>query len=683
MKAPENQSHWMAIPMDGKKEEKGRLFSELEALQKDNRQLKSLLENTSDILFRMSLPDGRYEYVSPAAGTVLGYAPEQFYATPLLIKEIIHPDWHDFFKRHWELLLAGKMPPSYEYPVISRAGEVKWLYQKNVLICDNSGAPAAIEGTISDITERRKIEEALRTSEGRLLEAQQMARIGHWHWDVGTGDVEWSLEVYNIFRLDPERFTPQIDSILALSPWPEDNKRNEELIEKAVKSREQGSYEQKFLFPDGDVGYYFSTFQGVYNDNGDLVAIRGTVQDITEQKREQLEKARLEEKWRQAQKVESIGRLAGGVAHDLNNLLAPILGYGEMLMGDGKPELKRKEMASEIVKAGQRAKKLVGQLLAFSRKQTLEYKIVDLNGIVTGLEKLLFRTIKENITIESRLSTGPQTIQADIGQIEQVLVNLSVNAQDAMPDGGTIAIETSDVHLDHAFTQQHFGCEAGRYVLLAVRDTGCGMDENTRKNAFEPFFSTKGELGTGLGLATVYGIVKQHGGNILIDSSPGKGTSVNIYLPFFEGAAGKTSTSSEAFEKELRGSETILLVEDNEPVRRLTREILMEQGYRVLDAGNGDKALAMLAESEIKVNLLLTDVVMPGMDGKQLFTEAVKMQPGLDVLYMSGYPDSVIAQHGVLEAGVNFIQKPFSMQALAVKIRSVLDGDEEAGPRKK
>jgi signal transduction histidine kinase len=342
--------------------------------------------------------------------------------------------------------------------------------------------------------------------------------------------------VYNILRLEPDHFTPQIDSILSLSPWPEDNKRNEELIERAVKSREQGSYEQKFLFPDGGVGYYFSTFQGVYKKNGDLVAIRGTVQDITEQKREQKEKARLEEQFRQAQKVESIGRLAGGVAHDLNNLLAPILGYGEMLMVDGRPEQKRKEMAAEIVKAVLRAKKLVGQLLAFGRKQTLNYKVVDLNHIIIGVLKLLRRTIMENVGIEIRLSSKPLTVQADKGQVEQVLLNLSVNAQDAMPDGGAVVIETGDVHLDEAFTRQHFNSEAGRYVLLTMQDTGCGMDETTRKNAFEPFFSTKGELGTGLGLATVHGIVKQHGGNIFIDSRPGNGTTIRIYLPFYEGA---------------------------------------------------------------------------------------------------------------------------------------------------
>jgi CheY-like chemotaxis protein len=345
-----------------------------------------------------------------------------------------------------------------------------------------------------------------------------------------------------------------------------------------------------------------------------------------------------------------------------------------MLSGDRAPEQKRKGMAAEIVKAGLRAKKLVEQLLAFSRKQTLEYKVVDLNDIINGIEKLLRRTIMENIRIDIRLSPCPQTVQADVGQIEQVLLNLSVNAQDAMADSGTLVIETADVHLDQAFTQQYFESEAGRYALLTVRDTGCGMDETTRKNAFEPFFSTKGELGTGLGLATVYGIVKQHGGNIFLDSRPGDGTAVKIYLPYFQGATSEKDTCNAMSEEEVRGCETILVVEDNDSVRQLAREILLEHGYSVLDAADGDKALAILQGDNLPVALLLTDVVMPGMDGKRLFAEAVKVRPELKVLYMSGYPDNVIAQRGILDAGVDFIQKPFSMQALATKIRSVLDG---------
>jgi PAS domain S-box-containing protein len=650
--------------------------SETETLQKENSQLRSLVENSRDVLYRMSLPDGRYEYVSPASTTVLGYSPEELYNSPLLIKEIIPPDWHAYFNRQWQLLLAGEMPPSYEYPVVVKSGEVRWLHQKNVLIRDGNGRPVAIEGLISDITERRHVDEALRVSESRLLEAQQMARIGYWHWDVKTGDVEWSREVYNIFRLDPDRFEPQIDSILSLSPWPEDHKRNEELIEKAIKSREQGSYEQKFLFPDGGIGHYFSTFQGVYDDTGELVAIRGTVQDITEQKHEQEEKARLEEQYRQAQKVESIGRLAGGVAHDLNNLLTPILGYGEMLEGNSAPGEKRKEMAAQIVKSALSAKRLVGQLLAFSRKQTLEYKVVDMNDIVNGVEKLLRRTIRENIDMKIHLSPDPQVVHADIGQIEQIILNLSVNAQDAMPKGGTLAIETEDVELDHDFAQQHFGNDAGKYALLTVRDTGCGMDENTRNQAFEPFFSTKGDMGTGLGLATVYGIVKQHRGDIVIESKAGDGTAVNVYLPCIDGAIAEKITSEEAAAEASVGSETVLVVEDNDAVRRLTMEILQEHGYSVLEAESGDQALMLLDRQDASVNLLLTDVVMPGMDGKRLFAEAVRKRPGLKVLYMSGYTDNVIADHGILDEGVDFIQKPFSMQALTAKIRSVLDANQ-------
>lgn len=660
------------FPMDDTKKSKDNLVTELKELQKQNNALRSLVDNSKDMLFRMSLPDGEYEYVSAASYEIFGYSPEEFYRRPLLIMEIIHPDWRTYFKEQWDRLISSDMAPSYEYQIIHKSGDIKWVHQKNVLIHEESGNPVAIEGIVSDITERRKMEEALRLSEANLMEAQQMAHLGYWYWDVNTGNVEWSREVYNIFRLDPDQFTPKIDSILSLSPWPEDHKRDEELIQKAIKSREQGSYEQRFLLPDGGIGHYLSTFQGIYDENDELVAIRGTVQDITERKRAEEEKARLKEQYRQAQKVESIGRLAGGVAHDLNNLLTPILGYSEMLMIYLSSDDKRAELVKEILSAGLRARDLVGQLLAFGRKQTLEYRTLDMKDVIKGFEKLLRRTIREDIQIRIVPSNNAHTIRADIGQIEQVILNLAVNAQDAMPEGGTLTIETENVKLDNSYAEDHFGIEAGDYVMLTISDTGCGMDEETQRHIFEPFFSTKGNLGTGLGLATVYGIVKQHGGSIFVYSESDKGTTIKIYMPFFEGE----HVSKDAKEKstgDLRGSETILLVEDNEHVRRLSRIILQHHGYTVLEAENGRQALTVLDSHEYPVQMLLTDVIMPGMNGRELFAEAMKRRPGLKVLYMSGYTDNVIAHHGILNEGIQFIQKPFSSETLAAKIREVLD----------
>ena len=750
------------------------------------------------MMYRMSLPDGKYEYVNRAASRVFGYSPEEFYQSSLLIRKIIHPDWREYFEEQWPLLVSGHMPPFYEYQIINKSGDTRWIYQKNVLVRDHDGKPIAIEGILTDITEHKNAEAALKASEARLLEAQQMAHIGHWYWDVGTGHVEWSDEVFNIFRLDPKEFQPQIDSIQSLSPWPEDHQRDKEITQKAMESREKGSYEQRFLFPDGSTGYYFSTFQGIYDEDGNLFALKGTVQDITERKRAEeslrnsearfrelvemlpeavfettlsldlifanqramdlfgftkedlhvrvngikliapedhdllrenmdrrlkgedvgtteyralkrdgtvfpvlfhvspiskkdevvgfrgiivditerkraeMEKDHLEAQYRQAQKVESIGRLAGGVAHDLNNLLTPILGYGEILMDDFASKDPRRKQVAQIVNAGLRAKDLIGQLLAFSRKQTLEYKTLDMNRIVEGVEKLLRRTIREDIQIEIIPSKIIQTIRADIGQIEQVILNLAVNAQDAMPEGGVLTIETAIVKHDKNYVADHFGTESGNFVMLAMSDSGCGMDASTREQIFEPFFSTKGELGTGLGLATVYGIVKQHEGNIFVYSEPGKGTTFKIYLPYREKEHVEKVVRKKR-SRELCGSETILLAEDNEHVRNLSRIILQRHGYSVIEAENGRSALNALDSHGGPVHLLLTDVVMPGMNGSDLYARAAKKHPGLKVLYMSGYTDNVIAHHGILDEGIQFIQKPFSQGDLAAKIREVLD----------
>jgi PAS domain S-box-containing protein len=402
------------------------------------------------------------------------------------------------------------------------------------------------------------------------------------------------------------------------------------------------------------------------------LGLRGIVVDLTEREKAEEEKEKLRVQLVQAQKVESIGRLAGGVAHDLNNLLSPIIGYSEMLQDDIAPEDARRDQVDQILRAGMRARDLVRQLLAFSRKQTLEFKAVEINKAIAGFEKFLRRTIQEDIELELILSPDPLTVMADVGQIEQVLMNLAINAADAMPEGGTLTIETARVDLDEKYCAEHIAVEPGPYALLAISDTGCGMDQETQEKIFEPFFSTKGEGGTGLGLATVYGIVKQHGGNIWVYSEPGKGTTFKIYLPVYETASAEETTDKKEM-VDLTGIETILLVEDNDQVRELSLAILHRQGYSVITAENGLEALAVLDRHEGPVHLLLTDVVMPEMNGRDLFAKAAERHPGLKVLYMSGYTDDVIAHRGVLDQGVAFIQKPFSVKDLVAKVRETLD----------
>ena len=401
--------------------------------------------------------------------------------------------------------------------------------------------------------------------------------------------------------------------------------------------------------------------------------------DLTERKRAEEEREELQAQLIQAQKIEAIGKLAGGVAHDLNNLLFPILGYSEMMLEDPALDSARREAVNAILQAGFRARDLVRQLLAFSRKQTLEYKPLDLNKAVADFEKLLRRTIREDIAIRILPAPDVPLVMADIGQVEQVLMNLAVNAQDAMPDGGCLTIETAPAELDAHYAAIHRDVKPGAYVRLVVSDTGCGMDKETSHRLFEPFFSTKGEKGTGLGLATVHGIVKQHGGHIWVYSEVGKGTTFKVYLPL----SGKTNFEKKNDEQEtaaLEGSETILLVEDDEQARRLTRTILERQGYTVLAAEDGQIALALLEKHEGPLHLLLTDVILPGMNGRELSARIAEKHPGLKVLFMSGYTDNVIVHHGVLEKGINFMQKPFTINALAAKIREVLKkGTHEEG----
>jgi PAS domain S-box-containing protein len=375
----------------------------------------------------------------------------------------------------------------------------------------------------------------------------------------------------------------------------------------------------------------------------------------------------------QSQRLESVGRLAGGVAHDFNNLLTAIMGYSELVLEELPPGDRMREDVEEIRKAAARAGALTQQLLAFSRRQVLETKPLDLNDVVADMEKMLRRLIGEDIALETALQPDLGTVKADPGQIEQVIVNLVVNARDAMPQGGKITLETANVVLDGTYADQHIAVTPGRYVMLAVTDTGIGMDRETQARIFEPFFTTKGpERGTGLGLATVYGIVKQSGGNIWVYSEPAHGTTFKIYLPVVDEDAIATPTSGNA-PRTVNGTETVLLAEDEEVVRRLTERILLQAGYRVLVATTGAEALALSESHDGPIHLLISDVVMPQMSGGELGRRLAAARPSVRILYLSGYTDPRIVQQGLLEGGAAFLQKPFWAEALVRKVREVLD----------
>lgn len=385
------------------------------------------------------------------------------------------------------------------------------------------------------------------------------------------------------------------------------------------------------------------------------------------------ERRRLEEQFRQAQKMEAVGRLAGGVAHDFNNLMSIVVGYSDVgLMNMGPDDPLRKNL-EEIKKAGESAAAVTHQLLAFSRKQVFKVKVFSLNEVITGVDEMLRRLIGEDIKIKALLSLDLAPMRADPGQMEQVLMNLVVNARDAMPEGGRLTIETANATPDEV-RGRTVEMEPGAYVKLSVSDTGHGMDAETRDRIFEPFFTTKEKgRGTGLGLATVYGVVKQSGGYIWVDSEPGQGTAFNLYFPAISIPA-VSEEETPANNENLQGKETLLLVEDDASLLELARKSLAHYGYRVLAAPNGETALEIAAGEDRAIALMITDVVMPGMNGRELARQMQTLRAGLKILYMSGYTDDVIARHGVLEENVSFIEKPFTIRALARKVREVLDG---------
>lgn len=398
----------------------------------------------------------------------------------------------------------------------------------------------------------------------------------------------------------------------------------------------------------------------------DRTLILGSYIDITERKK-------LEEQLRQSQKMESVGRLAGGIAHDFNNLLTVVTGYSELMLGRLGDDSPLRKDTEEIKRAGERAASLTQQLLAFSRRQVLQPKVLDLNEVVSRMEKMLRRLIGENVELRTNPGAELWSVKADPGQIEQVMVNLVVNARDAMPGGGKLVIETGNVVLDEEYSRGHLPTQPGPYVMLAISDTGVGMDEETKSRIFEPFFTTKESgKGTGLGLSTVYGIVKQSGGYIWVYSEPGKGSTFKVYFPRTEDRAEDPHKAISPVE-DLRGENTVLVVEDEESIRKFACAVLGGYGYPVLPAHDGEDALRVAGEYEGEISLLLTDVVMPKMGGRELYDRIREQRPAIKILFMSGYTDDAIVHHGVLDSGTAFLQKPFSPISLARKVKEVLE----------
>ncbi|MBI5510736.1 MAG: response regulator [Deltaproteobacteria bacterium] len=604
---------------------------------------------------------------------------------PFLMELTGYPHDHFLGKHLWEIgpfndiaasenafaELQAKEYVRYEdLPLETRDGrKISVEFISNVYRVDGQ---CVIQCNIRDITARKRAEEALRASREVLQAVLNTIPIRVFWKNRNLTYLGCNMQFARDAGFEtPEDLIGKDDDAMAWREHAELYRADDRAVIESGQAKLL--FEEPLTNPAGETGYVLTSKVPLRDAKGDIVGVLGAYQDITERKQAETQRQRLEEQLRASQKMESIGSLAGGVAHDFNNLLSVILSYTGFAMGtvqDGDP---LKDDLLEVKKAADRAVALTRQLLAFSRKQILQPEPLDLNQTAAGVEKMLRRILGEDIDYAQALASVLGLTLADPGQIEQVIMNLVVNARDAMPAGGKLTIETSNVEIDEEYAARHVAVKPGSYVQLVVTDTGCGMDDKTKTRLFEPFFTTKGK-GTGLGLSTVYGIVKQSGGNIWVYSELGKGTTFKIYLPRALAAAPATTVKPAPIETPPNGTETILVVEDEEALRRVAQRSLEATGYKVLTAANGDEALLTGARHVGEIHLLLTDVVMPRMSGKTLAQELSKTRPTLKVVYMSGYTDNAIVHHGVLDAGTHFLAKPFTSTDLTRKVREVLDG---------
>ncbi len=642
-----------------------------EALLASEQRYRTLFENAPVGIFTTNQA-GRALQVNPAMAQMLGCASpgeacarygdlaRQLYADPQRREQFL------------ELLRRDGEVRAFEYQAQSTDGRPLWLSMNARIAGQEQDGGGRIEGFASDVTQRKLAEE-------RLQESERLYRL----LADNTIDCIWLMTLDRTFQY----VNPAVQRLLGYSPDEVVGTKLERYCDPenlltfqtaltagvAILPRiESTTMEARLLRRDGRPVDIELVARIIVDEEGQAMAVQGMARDISERIRIEEEKARLEEQIQRNQRLESIGRLAGGVAHDLNNLLSPILGYTELLLDDPATSAHCRECLGEIAHAGDRARDLVAQLLAFGRRQLLEFRAVDLNDILNRFGNLLRRAIREDVEIVFLPAPALPLVQADAGQLEQVVMNLAVNAQDAMPQGGILTIETAVAELDEEYARTHEGITPGNYAMLAVSDTGAGMDTVTAARIFEPFFTTKEKgKGTGLGLATVYGIVRQHGGCIWVYSEPQRGATFKVYLPVSAQAASATDPSRSE-PPPARGAGVVLLVEDNEQVKGLAQAVLKRQGYTVLAANNGREALQLIQAREGNIDLLLTDVVMPEISGRELYDRMAEVFPRLKVLYMSGYTDNVIAHQGIIEPGVSFLQKPFSIKALADKVSHLL-----------
>jgi two-component system cell cycle sensor histidine kinase/response regulator CckA len=624
-------------------------------------------ENAADMIAVVDL-EGRRIFNSLSYEKILGYSPEELQESSGF--EQIHPDDRERVKQAAAQTRQSGMGTILEYRFRHKKGQ--WMVLESVasVILNEKSVPEKLVIVNRDITERKKAQEALSRSEASFRSLVEGAPHGIYRATM-TGqflEVNPALQRMLGYESIEELFKADLATQVFLNSA--DYERMNDLL---AEPKVMNDIELEWKRPSGERIVVRCSGHRVDGKDGGPDYFEVFAEDVTERRT-------LERQLRMAQKMEAIGRLSGGIAHDFNNLLGVIIGYSGVLKKSLDKSEPTYEYATEIEKAGQRAASLTRQLLAFSRQQVLTPSVLSLNSLVSDMEKMLPRLLGEDINVSLSLAPELGNVKADQSQIEQVIMNLAVNARDAMPSGGKLHVQTANIEMDNAFVREHPGSKKGSYVMLAIADSGTGMSAETIAHIFEPFFTTKGVgEGTGLGLATVYGVVKQSNGYIWVDSAPGKGSTFQIYLPRHLDAEQVSVVKPEVQPREKsKGSETILLVEDADALRKLAQAFLESNGFRVLSAPNGEAALEIAARHSGLFDLLLTDVVMPGMNGRVLAEQLSRRQPGLKVLFMSGYTDSFIAGHGVLQKGTNLLHKPFTEEIFISKIREVLDGAKNA-----
>ncbi len=599
---------------------------------------------------------------------VTGYTAEEIIGNPKAL-EMLYPD-HEY--RQYVIEQTEKL--GFDFRNVEwqlRAKDGSW----KVISWSNISKYYPIAGWHSwaigmDVTERKKAEKALNESRQILKDILDTIPVRVFWKDRNCVYLGCNrLFAHDAGLNSQEEIIGKTDYDLTWIDQANDYRTDDQQVIRSGEAKLM--YEEPQTTPSGEIIWLRTSKIPLRNEQNQIIGVLGTYEDITQQKL-------LEDQFRHAQKMEAVGQLAGGIAHDFNNLLVAILGYSEMALHRIEKNSSLHRKISEIHKAGIRAQSLTSQLLAFSRKQVLQPRIINLNHMIFDIEKMLRPLIGENIDLE--ILNGPKlgNIKADPGQIEQVIINLAINARDAMPHGGKLTIETTNVELDEEYTMDYFHALSGSYVMLAVSDTGHGISKNIIKNIFDPFFTTKKEgKGTGLGLSTVYGIVKQSGGDVWVYSDEGEGTTFKIYFPRVDDHSMENTTPRQPIEK-LEGAEIILIVEDEEQVRDYLKATLEDYGYEALVASHGEEALQKYTHHSSSINLLITDVVMPKMSGKELAHRFNQHYPDLKVLYISGYTENAIVHHGVLEEGIAFLQKPFNPDVLLQKVRSILNQTQES-----